>query len=130
MTKAFEDWPGANCNPDFCALTIHRGGRAWHLLAARGKDRAEERALAAACDRVDIVVSERWLPRSCHPRWIKADRGTLERTGGLSFDLSAGKVRTVAQDQGEHGWWRIPEPRPWRQRGRQPTIAPGAKPPQ
>ncbi len=129
-TKAFEDWPGANCNNDFCALIIARGGRDWHLLAARGKDRVEERALAAACDRVDIVISERWLPRSCKPRWVKADRGTLERTGGLSFDLAAGKVRTVAQDQGEHGWWRIPEPRPWRQRRPQPTITPGAKLPQ
>ncbi|HVR89604.1 MAG TPA: ComEC/Rec2 family competence protein [Novosphingobium sp.] len=129
-TKAFEDWSGANCNRDFCALTIERGGRDWHVLAARGKDLVEERALAAACDRVDIVVSERWLPRSCHPRWLKVDRGLLARTGGLSFDLGAGHIRTVAQDQGEHGWWRIPEPRPKRKREFNPVATPEPKPPQ
>ncbi|HUD27484.1 MAG TPA: metal-binding protein, partial [Novosphingobium sp.] len=77
-------------------------------------------ALAAACDRSDIVISDRWLPRSCNPRWFKADRETLGRTGGLAIHLDRAKVTTVAQGEGKHGWWRplspgeadIPDPRP------------------
>lgn len=119
-TRAIADVPSARCNPDFCALDIRRGGRVWRLLMARGRDHVPERALAAACDRADIVVSDRWLPRSCAPRRLKADRRLLARTGGLTVDFTSGRVNTVAQSQGRHGWWRgeaggsgvIPAPRP------------------
>ncbi|WP_374530655.1 ComEC/Rec2 family competence protein [Novosphingobium sp.] len=99
------DWPGAHCNDDFCALALRRGGRTWHVLIGLGKDLARERELAAACERADIVIAERRLPRSCRPRWIKADRSQLGQTGGLAIDLDSGTVRTVAQSQGHHGWW-------------------------
>ncbi len=99
-------WPGARCNPDFCVLTIERAGRSWHLLMARGRSMIEERALAAACARADIVVASRWLPRSCRPLWLKADGRLLARTGGLAITLADEQVHTVAQDQGNHGWWR------------------------
>lgn len=105
-TRALADWPGARCNADFCALALERGGRTWQFLIARGRDRVELRALAAACERADVVIADRRLPGSCQPRWIKADRAMLDRTGGLAFDLSGPDLRTVAQDQGEHGWWR------------------------
>lgn len=108
-TRPLDDWPGARCNPDFCAVTLRRDGRDWRLLLSRGKDYAPERQLAAACDEVDIVIADRWLPRSCQPRWFKADRQFLERSGGLAIDLGAGKVTTVAESQGQHGWWRVPE---------------------
>lgn len=104
-----EDWPGARCGRDFCAVEIVRGGRTWHLLLGRGRDRVPERELAAACDRADLVVSDRWLPRSCHPSMLKADRHMLSQTGGLAIDLEAQRVTTVAQTQGEHGWWRPPQ---------------------
>ena len=87
-------------------MTIERGGREWSLLLARNREMIEERALAAACQRVDIVVADRFLPRSCAPRWLKADRRMLERTGGLALDLDEGTVTSVAQSQGEHGWWK------------------------
>ena len=64
-----------------------------------------ERDLAAACARVDIVVADRWLPYSCRPRWLKADRRMLEKTGELAIRLSSREVETVAQGQGAHGWW-------------------------
>lgn len=99
-------WPGARCSRDFCAIALHRAGRDWHLLLSRTRDMTEERALAAACDKADIVISDRWLPRSCKPAMLKADRRLLARTGGLSIDLTSGRIRTVAEDQGEHGWWR------------------------
>lgn len=99
-------WPGARCNRDFCSLPVPRAGRTWHLLIARGRDPVPERALAAACERADIAIADRWLPRSCRPKWLKADRAMLRQTGGLAIDLARRRVASVAQGQGEHGWWR------------------------
>ena len=101
-----DDWPGAQCSRDFCALTLERGGRLWVLLMARSRERIEERALAAACARADIVVAERWLPRSCRPRWLKADRRMLSETGGLALYPTRQRIDSVAEGQGQHGWWR------------------------
>ena len=103
---ALVDWPGADCNRDFCVLQLQRGGRSWSVLMAKSRDRVEERALAAACERSDIVIADRWLPRSCQPKWLKADRNLLDKTGGLAINLAEQEFTTVAQSQGEHGWWR------------------------
>ncbi len=101
-------WPGARCTPDFCALELDRGGRTWHILLARSDNLIEERALAAACERADIVIADRYLPQSCVPRFLRADRRLLDVTGGLSIVLkdAAPEVTTVAERQGHHGWWR------------------------
>jgi len=104
--RMLADWHGARCNAEFCTTTLNREGREWHLLLTRGRTAVPERALAAACARSDIVIGDRWLPRSCRPRWIKADRFLLSRTGGLTIDLLDGEIRTVAETQGRHGWWR------------------------
>ena len=100
-----DGWPGAQCNPDFCVLTLNRAGREWHVLMSRNRAQVTERDLAAACERVDIVVSERWLPDSCRPRWLKTDRDMLAASGGLAIVLDGQQVRSVAQEQGEHPWW-------------------------
>ena len=100
------EWEGARCSPEFCVLTIERNGREWTLLLSRNREMIEERALAAACDKADIVVADRYLPRSCKPRWLKADRRMLDRSGGLALDLTNGSVKSVAEGQGRHGWWR------------------------
>lgn len=100
------EWDGARCSSEFCTVALERGGRQWMLLLARNRELIEERALAAACEQADIVVADRFLPRSCRPRWLKADRRLLERTGGLALDLERGRIETVASGQGEHGWWR------------------------
>lgn len=108
---ALDRWPGARCNADFCTLVVGgKDGTARRLLISRGRDVVPERALAAACDHSDIVISDRWLPRSCRPRWFKADRDMLGRSGGLAIHLAQGRVDTVAQRQGEHGWWRPASP--------------------
>ncbi len=109
--RVLGDWPGARCNADFCAIELTRGGRVWRLLLALGHEAVPERALAAACDRSDLVVADRWLPRSCRPAMLKVDRALLARTGGLAIDLEDGTIRGVAQTQGQHGWWR-PDPGP------------------
>lgn len=100
------EWPGARCSEAFCALMIERGGREWAILMARTRDRVEEHALASACVRSDIVIADRTLPRSCRPRWLKADRRFLAQSGGLAIDLESGRIDTVAEREGRHGWWR------------------------
>lgn len=100
------EWPGAECSREFCVVTLSRGGRLWHVLMARGRDMVDERALAAACDRSDIVIADRYLPSSCRPRWLKADRNLLGQTGGLTIYLEDERFETVAESQGEHGWWQ------------------------
>ncbi len=124
--RALDDWPGARCNRDFCAIRLSRGGRDWQVLLSRGDDLIAERALAVACERADVVISERYLPRSCRPRWLKADRRFLAQTGGLAIDLVRGEVRSVAQGQGQHGWWQTPpDRRPARRRPAQPAPPTG-----
>jgi competence protein ComEC len=73
---------------------------------ARSAVLVEEGALARACAQADVVVADRFLPRSCRPRWLKADRRLLRQTGGLALHLDRPRVVTVAQGQGQHGWWR------------------------
>lgn len=99
-------WAGSECSAEFCFVDIERGGRNWTLLLARNRDLVEERALAAACERADIVVADRYLPYSCKPLWLKADRRLLDRTGGLALNLSDETITEVSAGQGEHGWWR------------------------
>lgn len=105
-----ESWPGARCNADFCALEIARGGRRWRLLLARGADPVPLRDLAAACERVDLVIADRWLPRSCRPAVLKIDRHLLDQSGGLALDLGRARMTSVAEGQGDHGWWRPASP--------------------
>jgi competence protein ComEC len=100
------EWPGARCSTDFCVIALRRGGREWQVLMSRSRQRIEERALAAACERADIVVADRWLPFSCRPRWLKADGRMLAQSGGLAVVLDGPSLTTVADSQGEHGWWR------------------------
>jgi competence protein ComEC len=103
--RQLDHWPGASCNRDFCSAVLRRAGRDWRLLIGRGRDPVPERELAAACERADLVISGRWLPRSCRPALLKADRHLLGRTGGLAIDLAKARVTTVAETQGDHGWW-------------------------
>lgn len=112
LTRSIDEWSGARCNVDLCLVNLARGGHDWTLLLTRTRDRFVERDLAAACERVDIVISDRWLPRSCRPRWLKADRRYLARSGGLAIDLDDGSIARVADSQGEHGWWQPPPARP------------------
>jgi competence protein ComEC len=95
------------CSEDFCAIGLQRDGREWHVLMSRSRNYVDLGDLAAACAQSDIVVSDRRLPRTCVPRWLKADRTMLAETGGLAIVLSdPPRMTTVAESQGEHGWWR------------------------
>lgn len=99
-----EEWPGVACTSDICILTINTDGRQWHILATRTPYQVPIMEMAAACSRVDIVISDRWLPHSCKPRWMKADRNMLQQTGGLAFYLAENKVISVHQNSAHMPW--------------------------
>jgi competence protein ComEC len=103
---AIDEWPGAKCNLDSCVFVIRRGGKDWSILALRTRYNIPAMELASACKRVDIVVSDRWLPYSCKPRWIKADKNLLQQTGGLAFYLGEKRVANVAQQNPNAPWVR------------------------
>ena len=103
----------ARCNRDTCIADIPGGGRSWRLLATRSRHMIDYEPLKRACAGVDIVVSDRRLPRTCVPRWLKADRFFLSRSGGLSISLGRQPhVVTVRQRVGDHPWAE----KPWKPR--------------
>ncbi len=104
------DLPQSRCNRDACIITVRRtDGREWRLLATRSPYLMPTSALSNACKNVDIVVSDRRLPRSCKPRWLRLDRPVLARTGGVAITLSAGEVRTVYEPGDQHPWRNGPK---------------------
>jgi competence protein ComEC len=61
--------------------------------------------MVRACAAADIIVSDRRLPRGCNPRWLKADRAFLRRSGGFSIRFGTKPtVETVADRVGRHPW--------------------------
>ena len=110
--SGFDDEPGllaaapfGSCTRDACIAVIQREGREYRVLATRSATRIDWSALVKACAEVDIAVSDRWLPRACHPRWLKLDRQTLEKTGGVAVYLAdQPRVETVSERLGNHPW--------------------------
>ncbi|WP_019833703.1 ComEC/Rec2 family competence protein [Sphingomonas sp. PR090111-T3T-6A] len=107
-----DEWPGARCNPDACAATLIRDGRSWRLLATRSPYRIDRSAMEPACAAADIVASERRLPDWCRPRWLKADRSLLERTGGIAIHLRRAAIDSVVGLEGDHPWTIAARPDP------------------
>ncbi len=95
----------AECGRDMCVIHVARRGRVWKIAATRSEYRLPWQDVVAMCRRVDIIVSSRRLPDSCVPRWIKADRAFLQRTGGLVISLTAPpKVSSVETPGDTHPW--------------------------
>lgn len=94
----------ARCSADLCSARLERGGRTWRLLATRSPYLVDIGRMNRACRSADIVISDRRLPRSCNPRWLKIDRLMLARTGGLAIDLQRASVDSVAAHVGRHPW--------------------------
>ena len=109
--ELLSDQPSADCRRDSCVATIDRDGHRWVLLATRSKDNIARLDLAAACRDADIVVSERWLPATCRPRWLKLDRQSLGQSGGVAIFLgNSPSIATVAERLGNHPWAAVPPP--------------------
>jgi competence protein ComEC len=109
--RSMEGWPGAECSLDICIITLNRGGRRWTILATRTRYLVPSMEMAAACKRVDIVISDRYLPWSCKPRWFKADRAMLAQTGGLALYLNEPRVDSVNRTRAHLPWFqKVREP--------------------
>jgi competence protein ComEC len=105
--QAIDTWPGAQCSADICSFSIEQGERNWAIIATRSSYLVPVMEMAAACKRADIVISERYLPWSCKPRWFKADRDFLERNGGLAIYFNNSRVDTVAQTTVHQPWSQL-----------------------
>jgi competence protein ComEC len=100
-----QDLPTASCSEDLCAADLTKDGRRWRILATRSSRLVDFGPLAKACAEADIVISDRRLPRTCTPKWLKADTGFLKKSGGLAITLAERpRVSTVADRVGRHPW--------------------------
>lgn len=97
---------GARCGRDLCLVTLERGGRVWRIAATRSVYRLPWEGFVATCRSVDIIVSDRRLPRGCSPSWLKADRPFLAKTGGLAILLASPHVESVFGSRDDHPWLR------------------------
>jgi competence protein ComEC len=84
---------GAKCSPDFCVWSIRSStGRTISVMASRSNEKPVWSDIVAACAKTDIVISDRWLPRACKPRWLRADTKFLAQSGGLAIDVDGGAI--------------------------------------
>ena len=96
---------GIHCSRDSCLAEVGRGKSRLRLLATRTAQRIDWAELVRTCEQADIAVSDRWLPRGCHPRWLKLDRAALAQTGGVAIFLGdPPRVETVRDRVGAHPW--------------------------
>jgi competence protein ComEC len=97
--------PDSDCSRDACVAALRKRNAEWRLLATRSAYRIDWQAITKACSQADIVVSDRRLPRTCDPRWLKLDAEALARTGGLAIYLGARPwTDSVADRVGAHPW--------------------------
>jgi competence protein ComEC len=102
---ALADSPTGSCSRDSCVMRVVRDGRPWQILATRTGQRLDWVPLTSACAQADIVISDRWLPRGCTPKWLKLDRDMLARTGGLAIYLGpTPRAETVSERVAGHPW--------------------------
>jgi competence protein ComEC len=92
---ALEEWKGARCNQDFCAVSLVRGRRRFDLLLARGKDLVPIPVLAAACARADIVVAAVGRPEMVKADWIKPGATVIDVGINRVPAAEEGKTRLV-----------------------------------
>jgi competence protein ComEC len=100
--EAIQDLPTAACSADLCVAELIRDGRRWRILATRTRNLLDFDPLKRACAEADIVVSDRRLPSTCIPRWIKADRAFLHKTGGLAITLGENPASAPSRTAAAH----------------------------
>jgi competence protein ComEC len=103
--ELLEGQPASDCSRDACVALLRHGPGEWRLLATRSSYRIDWADITTACAASDIVVSDRRLPRSCRPHWLRLDVEALRRTGGLAIYLGKEpRVDSVTDRVGEHPW--------------------------
>jgi competence protein ComEC len=103
-----EESSNAQCSADLCAINMNVGNRTWRILATRTNYFVPIAQFNAECRQADIVISDRRLPRSCTPRWMKFDRPFLQRHGGIAINLTQQRIDTAVDPDDEHPWVRHP----------------------
>lgn len=103
-----DNLPGAACTADTCLATIRRDGRTWRILATRSAYLLPIDRMTRACATADIVVSDRRLPRTCTPKWLKLDRPTLARTGGVTVVFGTAPHVQLTNAVGDRHPWTAP----------------------
>ena len=97
--------PFADCSHDACIAEVRKEGRSWKIVATRSSAWLDWKTMIEGCSSADIVVSDRWLPKACHPKWLKLDRKSLSQTGGIAIYIGAiPSVVSVAEQTGDHPW--------------------------
>ena len=94
----------ARCSRDFCIWQIGKGDEALSVMSSTSSYYVDALDLIRACERVDIVISDRSLPYRCSPRWLKADRRSLRQTGGLAVYLDPPRLRQSRSVGDRHPW--------------------------
>ena len=97
---------GSSCNQHACIIKVSDSstGRSIRVLVTRDGTYFDYPSLIAACNAVDVVVSERALPQACAPKWLKADKTYLRANGGIALFISNSEVVTVAEAQKHLPW--------------------------
>lgn len=109
--------PNAACSADICIADHVQGGRVWRIVATRSGHHLDIADMMRLCREADIFVSERRLPRTCHPRWLRLDRSMLRETGGVGIAFDGPHVLTVRTGT-RHPWIDPPTVAPpWEPRG-------------
>jgi competence protein ComEC len=85
-----------------------RGGRRWRILATRSPYLVDIAEMNRACAAADIVVSDRRLPRTCRPRWLKLDKPMLARTGGVAIHFASDPEARITKMPGDQHPWAAP----------------------
>ena len=119
--------PYSDCSRDACVALVRKDGAEWRLLASRSRINIDWATITQACAVADIAISDRRLPRGCRPRWLKLDRSTLERSGGVAIYLGKRpRLDTVADRLGSHPWVQVPPD--FSSGGSIPRAVPGSGP--
>jgi competence protein ComEC len=98
--------PQAACTVDTCLATSKQDGRDWRILATRSGYLIPIETMNRACAQADIIISDRRLPRTCKPTWLKLDRSILSRTGGISIRFGASPSLQLTMRAGDQHPWR------------------------
>lgn len=118
--------PGARCTRDTCEAVVRRDGRNWRVLATRSAYLSPIAEMNRACAAADLVISDRRLPRTCRPRWLKLDRSLLRDTGGVTIHFASTPSIQISRKLGdEHPWLRAPPSDAFSWRTRRVTPIPG-----
>ncbi len=121
------DRADARCSRDFCVWLVGNKGRQYSVMATTSGYFVDALDLIRACERVDIVIADRGLPKSCTPRWLKADRYALARSGGLAIFLDPPRVRTTFDAGDRHPWRKAAQKRrPYQKSARKRVSGSGA----